>query len=160
MNSLASELCLISACSRLNWIYCYFIYLFFKPFEICIFKVKIVLPYFEGIFVQNTGNWYYLAGLTLQLNHFSSFFFFFLVQNVITAMVFIQIMPMIHNMLNTALSVKSSPQAFPASKNHALVNPHQLIHSKRCQHHQCSSYLLKVSKYICFNHLACAILWL
>ena len=63
MNSLASELCLISACSRLNRIYCYFIYLFFKTFKIRIFKVKIVFPYFEGIFVQNTGNSYYLAGL-------------------------------------------------------------------------------------------------
>ena len=63
MNSLASELCLISACSRLNWIYCYFIYLFFKTFKVRIFKVKFVFPYFEGIFVQNTGNSYYLAGL-------------------------------------------------------------------------------------------------
>ena len=45
------------------WIYCYFIYLFFKPFKIHIFNVKIVFLYFEGIFVQNTGNSYYLAGL-------------------------------------------------------------------------------------------------
>ena len=67
MNSLASELCLISACSRLNWIYCYFIYLFFKTFKIRIFKVKFVFPYFEGIFVQNTGNSYYLAGLGMSL---------------------------------------------------------------------------------------------
>ena len=28
-----------------------------------LFKVKIIFPYFEGIFVQNTGNSYYLAGL-------------------------------------------------------------------------------------------------
>ena len=63
MNSLASELCLISACSRLNWIYCYFIYLFFKTFKIRIFKVKIIFPYFDGIYVQYTGNSYYLAGL-------------------------------------------------------------------------------------------------
>ena len=34
-------------------------------FKICIFKVKIVFLYFEGIFVQNTGNLYYLAGLHL-----------------------------------------------------------------------------------------------
>ena len=30
------------------WIYCYFIYLFFKTFKIRIFKMKIVFPYFEG----------------------------------------------------------------------------------------------------------------
>ena len=69
-NSLTSDLCLISACSRSNWIYCYFIYLFFKTFKICIFKAKIVFPYFEGIFVQNTGNSYYLAGLRVRMLHY------------------------------------------------------------------------------------------
>ena len=57
---------LIFACSRCLKIYCYFIYLFFKTFKICIFKAKIVFPYFEGIFVQNTGNSYYLAGVRKQ----------------------------------------------------------------------------------------------
>ena len=66
-NLLTSELCLISACSHLNWIYCYFIYLFFKTFKIRIFKAKIIFPYFEGIFVQNTGNSYHLAGLAAYL---------------------------------------------------------------------------------------------
>ena len=50
-----------------HWIYCYFIYLFFKTFKIRIVKVKIVFPYFEGIFVQNMGNSYYLAGLMYKI---------------------------------------------------------------------------------------------